>query len=384
MRFWLCGPLVLSGLITGFALCGVANSKAGQLPKFSQFPAREYNRGPTGRVDLSDPHAYSYRTRLREGAQQGANFAGHYRVVTWGCGTECETGAIIDAFTGHVVFLPSVNSYHMEHEMDPDFNSFVFRLDSRLIVFAGQLNDQGEKATFFMDFDGKTFRQVYQVIDKGGAEQPLAVEGPSSPKVQAPSGPNTPAQSSPGVQTPNERMNTLDDAPQTIAAASVMTNCRLKKDTNIRYCTPPAAAQTSTHSDSASIVLAPPPRYLGSADLSRIHSTYDSNQARFFRDFAGKRFLSSLPIVNIVENPIFRGRYSVYFGNNGLLGDVRCEFSNKSDIADIAEVNKGDIVSVSGIVEDHTFGAIDLTSCQVIEPIDLYGVSPDAIGSMRR
>ena len=32
-----------------------------------------------------------------------------------------------------------------------------FRLDSHLIVFAGQLNEQGEKATFFMDFDGKDF-----------------------------------------------------------------------------------------------------------------------------------------------------------------------------------------------------------------------------------
>ena len=192
MKLWLCGPPVLNGLvfITAFALCNVTNAKADQLPKFSQFPARKYNRGPTGRVDLSDPHAYSYRTRLREGAQQGANFAGHYRVVTWGCGTDCETGAIIDAFTGHVVFLPSVNSYQMEHEMDPDYNSIVFRLDSRLIVFAGQLNDQGEKATFFMDFDGKTFRQVYQVIDKGAPEQPP--EAPSRPEVQ-PSGPSPPA-----------------------------------------------------------------------------------------------------------------------------------------------------------------------------------------------
>jgi hypothetical protein len=69
----------------------------------------------------------------------------------------------------------------MEHERDSDFNSFVFRLDSRLIVFAGQLNDQGEKATFFMDFDGKNFRQVYRVIDRGAAEEPQAVEAPTNP-----------------------------------------------------------------------------------------------------------------------------------------------------------------------------------------------------------
>ena len=77
------------GFFIAIALCGFTNAKADQVPKFSQFPAREYSRGPTGRLDLSDPHAYSYRTRLREGAQQGANFAGHYTVVTWDCGTDC-------------------------------------------------------------------------------------------------------------------------------------------------------------------------------------------------------------------------------------------------------------------------------------------------------
>jgi hypothetical protein len=55
--------------LIALALCGVANAMADELPKFSQFPAYEYSRGPTGRIDLSDPHAYSYRTRLREGAQ---------------------------------------------------------------------------------------------------------------------------------------------------------------------------------------------------------------------------------------------------------------------------------------------------------------------------
>jgi len=78
----------------------------------------------------------------------------------------------------------------MEHEMDPDFKSIIFRLDSRLIVFAGRLNEEGEKATFFMDFDGNKYRRVYRVIDKGIAEEPKAVETPTNPG-------NTP-----NVQTP--------------------------------------------------------------------------------------------------------------------------------------------------------------------------------------
>ena len=330
MRLWLSGPRILNGLvfITAFALCGVTNAKADQLPKFSQFPARKYNRGPTGRVDLSDPHAYSYRTRLREGAQQGANFAGHYRVVTWGCGTDCETGAIIDAFSGHVVFLPSVNSYQMEHEMDPDFNSIVLRLNSRLIVFAGQLNDQGEKATVFMDFDGKTFRQVYQVIDKGAPEQSSAVKAPSQPKVQSPSGPSPPA-----VQARPNEPTTLSQSARVIGVEPLQS--------------------PKTNDD------------LSSADIQRIHSTYENNQARFFRDFAGRHFSSKMPIRGISENPIFRGSFNIFFGDGGLLGDVKCEFSDKNDIARITEMNKGDIVNVSGVIKDHALGVIELKECSI-------------------
>ena len=65
---------------------------------------------------------------------------------------------------------------------------------------------------------------------------------------------------------------------------------------------------------------------LGLADLSRIHSTYENNQARFFRDFGGKRFSSKMPVAKIVENPISRGTFAVYFGEGG--GDVECEFSD--------------------------------------------------------
>jgi hypothetical protein len=98
-----------------------ALAETGRVPKFEQFPAHTYSYKLNGRVDLSNPAAYQFRTRLREGARQGANFVGHYTVVAWGCGTNCINGAIIDMFSGHVEFLPTVNTYQMEHENDSDF-----------------------------------------------------------------------------------------------------------------------------------------------------------------------------------------------------------------------------------------------------------------------
>ena len=49
-----------------------------------------------------------FRTRLIEGAKKGPNFAGHYTVVTWGCGTNCAVVAIVDAKTGIVHFAPFI------------------------------------------------------------------------------------------------------------------------------------------------------------------------------------------------------------------------------------------------------------------------------------
>ena len=72
-------------------------------PRFEDFPvARIYNGAPA-RVDLSsNPIASEYRARLREGARKGPNFAGHYTVVAWGCGSNCEVNAVVDARNGRV------------------------------------------------------------------------------------------------------------------------------------------------------------------------------------------------------------------------------------------------------------------------------------------
>jgi hypothetical protein len=54
-------------------------------------------------VDLASvDYGRMYRTRVREGAAAGPNFAGHYTVVLWGCGTGCRVVAVVDARTGRL------------------------------------------------------------------------------------------------------------------------------------------------------------------------------------------------------------------------------------------------------------------------------------------
>ena len=107
------------------------------------------------------------------------------------------------------------------------------------------------------------------------------------------------------------------------------------------------------------------PTYLGLDDIARIHATYKANQARFVRDFVGKAFSARMPLGDITENPMFKGSFHVSLGGNTWGGDVQCKFSDQSDVARITEMNKGDIVNIRGIIEDHSFGTIDLQECAI-------------------
>lgn len=89
----------------------------------AKYPAGAPFKGKPAAVNLaSHKDARMFRTRLREAAPKGPNFAGHMTVVTWGCGTSCQAVALIDARNGRVYFGPTA-SLGVKH-----------RLDSRLLA----------------------------------------------------------------------------------------------------------------------------------------------------------------------------------------------------------------------------------------------------------
>lgn len=93
-------------------------------PRFEDFPATESFSGTPAPVDLrSRPWAREFRTVLRAGAAEGPNFAGAYTLVLWGCGTQCQRWAVVDARTGRV----------HGHPFDAEL-LVEFRRDSRLVV----------------------------------------------------------------------------------------------------------------------------------------------------------------------------------------------------------------------------------------------------------
>jgi hypothetical protein len=118
-------------------------------PRFRDYHTKLY-AGSNALPDVrSDLRSRRYRTQLESWAREKPNFAGHYIVATWGCGTSCTEIAVIDAITGKVFHPPgartnSIEDVHYEvlvegksGERRSDFGALQYRADSRLLILIG-------------------------------------------------------------------------------------------------------------------------------------------------------------------------------------------------------------------------------------------------------
>ena len=105
---------------------------------------------------LATPLDRKYRTAIREGLAQGVNFAGHYVVVEWGCGTGCSSFVIVDAITGTVYDPPFRWTDFHQPPKDSDVQWWCFpdrvnyRKESRLLVVEGCLAGEQCGRTYFV------------------------------------------------------------------------------------------------------------------------------------------------------------------------------------------------------------------------------------------
>jgi hypothetical protein len=98
--------VVASLLALGFSSFAQVTKDA-KLPRFEDFPESEKWAGTPAIVVLDRPAVRMFRTQFRDAALQPPNFAGHYRVAIWGCGTQCLEGGMVDLATGRVIELPT-------------------------------------------------------------------------------------------------------------------------------------------------------------------------------------------------------------------------------------------------------------------------------------
>jgi hypothetical protein len=121
------------------------------VPQFATFPAPVDAQRAPAPVVLSSAEARRYRTMLREGAAKGPNFAGHYTIVEWGCGSACVDWAIVDARSGRVFFfkmLRAVSGAHVDFGKSADTaddDLLRYRRDSKLLIILGAPNEDEKR-----------------------------------------------------------------------------------------------------------------------------------------------------------------------------------------------------------------------------------------------
>jgi hypothetical protein len=83
-------------------------SSAADLPKFSAYPVRQIFKGKPAEPqfrpgeDQYDHGPGHFRGGVSFDAERGPNFAGHYTLANWTCGSGCSGAIVVDAVTGYL------------------------------------------------------------------------------------------------------------------------------------------------------------------------------------------------------------------------------------------------------------------------------------------
>jgi hypothetical protein len=126
-----------------------STTKTEPVQRFTDFPVREIYRGKPAPAQPTSRFAHRFRTVIRKGAQEGPNFAGHYTVVIWGCGTSCAQFAIVDAVTGETYDPPFDGITWGDEKGFLKQYGLHFRLDSSLFVAQGCPEEKNCAARYY-------------------------------------------------------------------------------------------------------------------------------------------------------------------------------------------------------------------------------------------
>lgn len=155
--------VLLTVFLLAFSSIGFAQSDS---PTFTDYAAK-VEEAKNVKVNLkSHKDANMFRTNLRNAAKEGVNFAGHFILTTWGCGTNCTQSAIIDARNGKVFFPRELEGASFGFCDFPDETEpMVSQADSRLLILngfkGGDLSaDNAPCGVYYLEWTGTRFKQV--------------------------------------------------------------------------------------------------------------------------------------------------------------------------------------------------------------------------------
>jgi hypothetical protein len=142
------------GVIASIVILPALAFGESSVPRFADHRVEIYGGAKAPLQMRRGTKEWKYRTVISEGYRNGSvDFAGHYVVVTWGCGTSCLMWAFVDALNGAVYML--------------DFASTGadYRADSALIIANPPSNPEdcvGMEGSFFDALCRGDYAQYYR------------------------------------------------------------------------------------------------------------------------------------------------------------------------------------------------------------------------------
>lgn len=159
--------ILLSVISLHLVLLSASTSVAAEykFPTPDEYLVTESFQGKPAPVDLkSHPSANNFRTRLREGAKKGPNFAGKYTIVKWGCGSGCMSIGIIEAASGKVIFpdeispiwfvgIPARSNKDIEYGL-------IYNKESSLLIIHGIPSKETKAGSYYYKFENNRFELI--------------------------------------------------------------------------------------------------------------------------------------------------------------------------------------------------------------------------------
>jgi hypothetical protein len=136
------------------------NPKNSDVWAFEHYPAVADFNGSPAKPLLVTPHEHAFRTMILTQALNGPNYAGHFTVAKWGCGSPCLSFVIIDAKLG-AIYDPGLSAGCADSNSSSA--SIDFKLTSRLIIVTGLSKETQEVicGDDFYQWDGKRLKWIH-------------------------------------------------------------------------------------------------------------------------------------------------------------------------------------------------------------------------------
>lgn len=168
----------MSGLIL-IAQSGALSKDTGRVPTFREYPVTEFFNSIPAATILATARQRRFRTWIREGVSKGSgvwsgswkdpirspgpNFAGHYYVIRWGCGSDCLMMAVVDAQSGNVYDPPmSAPGEELHVPMDPSGDHEIdFQIESSLMVLRNACKgERRECGVYYFNWNNDHFALI--------------------------------------------------------------------------------------------------------------------------------------------------------------------------------------------------------------------------------